>query len=54
MMGLSTAIYAYTEPRTAPLTPVEIQVKGKARSKEKACERMKIKQRKKYERLCKR
>jgi hypothetical protein len=52
LVGLSISINAHLEARTAPLTPSEIQAKGKARFLEKACKRLKHKQRKKYDRLC--
>jgi len=52
LMVLSISIFAATEPRTEPLSPQEIQEKGKARSAEKACLNMKKAKRKKHERFC--
>ena len=46
----SLAINAHLEPRTAPLTPTELQDKGKARVMQKACKNLKKKG--KHERFC--
>jgi hypothetical protein len=53
LVGLSISINAHLEARTAPLTPSQLQAKGKADAMEKACKRLKKEKRKKYDRLCK-
>ena len=52
MLVLATSINAHLEPRTAPLTATELQVKGKTRAMLKACKRIKKHQRKNHDRLC--
>jgi hypothetical protein len=52
LLVLATSINAHLEPRTAPLTTSELQDKGKLRSIEKACKKMKKRKRSNYESIC--
>lgn len=52
LVVLATSINAHLEPRTAPLTASEIQDKGRSKSVEKACKKMKKRKRSNYESIC--
>ena len=52
LIVLATSINAHLEPRKTPLTASEIQTNGKSRLLDKACKRLKKKQRKNYGSIC--